>query len=231
MKLLKEYNILYDLHRRRATKLKMLTFMCLLIFFLAFATMFLRDFPFELQLVMLGMIFPAAPLGTLWLISSVRTRKFLKAFSPQQLAIINREAASCEKCEKMFVTSQAVVAARFGLEFVRMENVLWVYTYFTTQDLWGVVPIWKDTFMVIAGKDHKMHNFRIKNTQDAYDFIQTELLKHRLDIVFGDEPGLGDIYKHDIQRMIDFSLECAEKRKNWREYYHEHELSEHITEN
>ena len=36
--------------------------------------------------------------------------------------------------------------------------------------------------------------------------------KHRQDIIFGYEGGLDNIYKHQIQRMIDFNLECAEKR-------------------
>lgn len=67
-----------------------------------------------LQLAMLGMIFPAILFAVLWLISGVRTRKFVKAFSPLQLNIINRKAASCEKCEGLFVTSHAVIVDRFG---------------------------------------------------------------------------------------------------------------------
>lgn len=213
MKQLKEYAILYDLYCRRVVKLKILTCVCLLIFFLTFATIFLRNFPFELQLVMLGMIFPAAMFAGIWLISSVRTRKFIKTFSPMELNIINREAASCEKCEGMFVTSRALVVARFGLEAVPLANVLWVYSYCTTETLWWLIPIQKDATIVIAGRDHKMRSFRIKSNQDAYDFIQTELLKYRQDIIFGNEDGLLEIYKRDIQRMIGFSHESAEIRK------------------
>lgn len=227
MRLLKEYAVLYDLYRRRVTILKILTFVCLLIFFLAFAAMFLRDFPFELLLVMLGMIFPAIMFAVLWLISSVRTRKFLKSFSPPQLDAINREAASCEKCEGLLVTSQALVVARFGLEAVPLDNVLWVYAY-TNETLWWWIPIWKDAMMVIAGRDHKIRYLRIKSNQYAYDFIQSELLKYRQDFIFGNEGGLADIYKHDIQRMIDFSLECAEKRKRWEEYYNENRSFEYL---
>lgn len=213
MKQLKEYAVFYDLYCRRVTKLKILTFICLLFVPLAFATMFLKNFPFGLQLVMLGMIFPSAMFASMWLISSVRTRKFLKSFSPMQLNIMNREAASCEKCEGLFVTSHAVIAARFGLEFVLMSNVLWVYVDVMSYRLEGLIPIAKDSWLIFKGRDHKVHNIRIKNNQKAYDFMRTELLKHRQDIVFGYESGLEDIYKNNIQRMIDFSLECAENRK------------------
>lgn len=213
MKQLKEYAVFYDLYRRRVTKLKILTFICLLFVPLAFATMFLKNFPFGLQLVMLGMIFPSAMFASMWLISSVRTRKFLKSFSPMQLNIMNREAASCEKCEGLFVTSHAVIVARFGLEFVLMSNVLWVYVDVMSYRLEGLIPIAKDSWLIFKSRDHKVHNIRIKNNQKAYDFMRTELLKHRQDIVFGYESGLDDIYKNNIQRMIDFSLECAENRK------------------
>lgn len=226
MKQLKEYAILYDLYRRSVMKLKIPVFICLLIFFLTFATIFLENYPFGLQLVMLGMIFPAAMFAGMWLIASVRTRKFVKAFSPMELNIINREAASCEKCEGMFVTSQALVAARFGLEAVSLANVLWVYVSVITNKLEGLIPLWKDTMMVIAGRDKKKRLFRIKNNQEAYDFIQTELLKHRQDIVFGYEIGMDSIYRNDIKRMIEFSLECAEKRKKEEEeLYNEYRLS------
>lgn len=213
MRVLKEYAVLYDLYRRRVTKLKILTFICLLFVPLAFATIFLDMFPFGLQLAMLGMIFPAIMFAIMWLISSVRTRRFLKAFSPLQLNIINREAASCEKCEGLFVTSHAVIVARFGLDYILMSNALWVYLTVITNKLEGLIPIGKDSWLVFKGRDHKERLIRIKNNQKAYDFMQTELLKHRQDIIFGYEGGLDDIYKHQMQRMIDFSLECAEKRK------------------
>ena len=213
MKQLKEYDILYGLYHRRVTKLKILTFICLLFIPLAFATMLLDNFPFGLQLAMLGMIFPAMLFAILWLISSIITRKFLKAFSPLQLNIINGEAVFCEKCEGLFVTSQAVIVARFGLGFIPMSTVLWVYPWVITSKLDGLIPIGKDSWLVFKGRDHKERFIKIKNSQKAYDFMQKELLKHRQDIIFGNEWGLDDIYKHQMQRMIDFSLECAEKRQ------------------
>lgn len=213
MKQLKKYDGLYHFYCRSIRKFKIPFFICLIIFILGFATFVIDNFPFGISLAMLGMIFAAILFGILWLISSIRTRKLLKAFSPQQLNMINNEAPSCAMCEGLFVTSQAVVGTKIGLELVPMKNVLWVYTMVMTSKLEGLITVHKDTTLIIAGRDHKRYGFRIKNNQEAFRFMQTELLKHRLDIVFGYEIGMDDIYKHDINRLIAFSQECAEKRQ------------------
>lgn len=213
MSRLKDYDSLYHFYCRSIKKFKILFFVCLLIFILGFATFVIDNFPFNLSLVMLAMIFPAILFGVLWMISSIRTRKHLKFLSQQQLTVINREAPFCAMCDGLLVTSQAVVGTKLGLHFVPMKNVLWVYTMVVTNELWGIIPVYKDTTLIFAGRDHKQSWFRIKNNQEAFRFIQTELLKHRLDIVFGYELGMEDIYKHDINRMIAFSQECADKRR------------------
>ena len=213
MKPLKKYGNLYHFYCRSVRKFKIPFFICLLIFILAFATMVIDNFPFGLTLAMLGMIFPAILFGIFWLISSIRTKMHLKSFTPQQLNMINNESLSCAICEGLFVTSQAVVGTNLGLDLVLMTNVLWVYTIVTTDRLEGVIPIYKYTMLIIAGRDHKRHGFRIKNNQEAYCFMQAELLNHRLDIVFGYENGMDYIYKENINRMILFSQECAEKRR------------------
>lgn len=213
MNQLKKYGNLHQLYRRSVRKFKIPFFVCLLSFILGFATFVIDNFPFGLSLAMLGMIFPAVLFGILWLIAFIRTKVLLKPFSPQQLNTIDKEAPSCEMCEGLLVTSQAIVGSKIGLELVPMANVLWVYTTVMTQKLEGVIPIYKDTTLIVAGRDHKRCGFRIKNNQKAFLFIQEELLKHRLDIVFGYERGMDDIYKNDINRMIAFSQECAEKRK------------------
>lgn len=213
MKQLKKFSNLYRIYRRSVKKFKIPFWVCLSIFILGFVTFVIDNFPFELSLVMLGMIFPAVLFGILWLIAFIRTKKLLKPFSAQQLNMINNEAPSCEMCEGLLVTGQAIVGSKIGLELVPMANVLWVYTTVMTHRLEGVIPIYKDTTLIIAGRDHKQRGFRIKNNQKAFLFMQEELLKHRLDIVFGYERGMDDIYKHDINRMIAFSQECAEIRK------------------
>ncbi len=213
MKTLKDYSNLYHFYCRSRRKFQIPFFVCLLLFVLAFGTFLIDGFPFGLTLAMMGMIFPAFLFGILWLLSSIRTKMHLKAFSPQQLKMINSEAPSCTVCEGVFVTSQAVVGTKIGLELVPMANVLWVYTNVTTGKLNGIIPVYKDTMLIIAGRDHKQYGFRIKNNQKAFYFIQAELLKHRLDIVFGYERGMDDIYKKDINRLIAFGQECAEKRQ------------------
>lgn len=213
MKQLKEYDFLRKLYRRSIKKLKIPFFVSLLIFALGFASFAIEDFPFELSLAMMGMIFLALFFGPLWLVSGIKTKMRLKNFSGHQLDRINREAPSCAVCEGIFVTSQAVIGARLGLELVPMATLLWVYASVTTEKLEGLIPIYKYTMLSFAGRDHKQRGFKIKNNQEAYDFVQTELLKYRQDIIFGYEDGLDNIYQNDINRMIAFSQECAEKRK------------------
>lgn len=213
MNRLKNYDCLYRFYRRSINKFKIPFFICLLIFILGFGTFIIDNFPFGLSLAMLAMIFPAVLFGILWMIASISTKKYLKLLSQQQLTMINREAPFCAMCDGLLVTSQAVVGTKLGLQFVPMKNVLWVYTMVMVDKLEGVIPVHKDTTLIFAGRDHKRCCFKIKNNQEAFRFIQTELLKHRLDIVFGYEPGMDDIYKHDINRMIAFSQECADKRR------------------
>lgn len=201
MRRLKEYSSLYRFYRRSVKKFKIPFFVSLLIFVSGFASFVIDDFPFELSLAMIGMIFLALLFGLLWLISSIRTKMQLKSFSDHQLYRMNREAASCAMCDGIFVTSQAVVRTKVGLEFVPMATVLWVYMIVTINKLEGLIPLYKETMLYFAGRDHKERGFRIKNNQKAYDFVQTELLKYRQDIVFGYEGGMDDIYENDINRM------------------------------
>lgn len=213
MRQLKKYENLYHIYCKSMKKFKIPFLICLLIFILGFGTFVIDNFPFGLSLAMLGMIFPAILFGILWLLAGIRTKMHVKSFSPQQLSMIDNEVSSCETCEGLFVTGQAIVGSKIGLELVPMANVLWVYTIVMTHRLEGLIPIYKDTTLIIAGRDHKRYGFRIKNNQKAFLFMQEELLRHRLDIVFGHERGMDDIYKNDINRMIAFSQECAEKRK------------------
>lgn len=213
MKPLKNYNNLYQLYLKSIKKFKIPFFICLLLFVLAFVTFVFDHFPFGLTLTMLAMIFPAILFGILWLIASIRTKKHLKRFSSQQLIMIDDEIPSHTIYEGLVVTGTAIVGTKIGLELISSANVLWVYTSVTTHKLNGVIPIFKTTDLMIAGRDHKQYGFRIKNNQNAFRFIQSELLKHRLDIVFGYERGMDDIYKNDINRLIAFSQECAEQRR------------------
>lgn len=213
MKQLKEYENLYRMYCRGTRKFRIGFFVCLILFVLAFATFFVDNFPFGLTIAMMGMIFLAILFGILWLIFHGRIKKQLKLFSPQQLRMINEESALAQKYDGWIVTSQAVLYTKRGLEFVSMANLLWIYADVTVTSLYGLIPIHKDTMLMFAGKNQKKYGYRIKNNQKAFQFLQSELLKYRLDIVFGYENGMDEIYKKDLNRMIAFSQECAEKRQ------------------
>lgn len=216
MNKLKDYDQLYRMYCASVRKFKLPFFVCLLLFVLAFATFMVDGFPFGLTMLMMFMILPAILFGILWLLSAIRTKKQFRAFTAPQLKRINDELPSCKTCEGLFVTSEAVVGSKIGLQFVPMNTILWVYPVVTRTKMYSFLTVHKDTVLIFAGKDHKQQGYYIKNKGDAFVFIQSELLKHRLDIVFGYERGMDDIYKNDINRLIAFSQECAEKRREER---------------
>ncbi|MCM1058257.1 MAG: hypothetical protein NC517_11715 [Firmicutes bacterium] len=188
MRQMKEYKSLRKLYRGSLWKLKIPFFICLLIFLLAAPVGITFDnIPFEVTLAMLGMIFPVILFGSLWLISSIRTKKYLKKFTIHQLYRMDREAGSCEVCNGLLVTSQAVIRARFGLELVPVADIQRAYIDVNTGKLEGLIPIYKETILIFACRDYKQYSFRIKNNQEPYWFIQDELMKYREDIVFGYE--------------------------------------------
>ena len=210
---IKDYPNLYRMYSKCINKFRLPFFVCLALFILAFATFLIDGFPFTLTLIMMGMVFPAILYGILWPFFAVRAKKFIKAFYPQQLSAIDAEIPSAVVCESLLVTSQAVICKKMGLTLIPMANVLWVYPEITVVKLNGVIPIRKYTMLHFAGRDKKRYAFNIKNNQQAYIFMQSELLRYRKDIVFGTEYGMDEIYKNDINRMIAFSLECAAKRQ------------------
>ena len=118
MKQLKEYGNLHHLYCKSMKKFKIPFLICMMIFILAFGTFVIDNFPFGLSLAMLGMIFPAILFGILWLIAGIRTKMHVKSFSPQQLNKIDNEVSSCATCEGLFVTEQAIVGSKIGLELV-----------------------------------------------------------------------------------------------------------------
>lgn len=211
MQNLKEYEHLHRMYQTSIRKFKIPFFVCLLLFLLAFPTLMLYGFPFGLSMFMLFMIFPAILFAVLWAIASIKTKNQLKPFTALQLNYINNEITSCSSCEGFFVTSEAVVYNKIGLQLIPMDNILWVYPLTTTTWLNFIIPIHKDTMLMFAGKDQKTRGFYVKNKGDAYTFLQSELFKHRLDIIFGYEKEMENIYNSDLNRMIAFSQESAEK--------------------
>lgn len=214
MNRLRDYKNLRHLYRRSRNIFMLLFFLLLVIALMAIpVSVFVEGFPFELAMLMLMMIFPSIMFGVFWLVASIRTKKQLKMFTPQQLATIDNEILRNPSCEGLTVTGWAVVSSKLGLQMVPMGNVLWVYLYVTVGKLEGLIPVYKTTSLYIAGRDGRKRAFHIKNNKKAFDFICAELLKYRKDIVFGYERGLDDIYKNDRNRMIQFAQECAEQRQ------------------
>lgn len=214
MKAYKEYSNLYRLYSKNRNVFMVPFFVFLAIFVLAVPTMIIDNFPFGVTITMLMMIFPALLYAILWPVFLARTKKTFKAFTPMQLSQINTELLSRTGYDGLTVTSQAVVGTKLGLQLVPLANILWVYKNVTVTKLNGIIPIHKETQLIIADRNHKMHSFKIKNKGEALEFVTSELLKYKQDIVIGFERGMDDIYKKDINRLIAFSQECAEKRQS-----------------
>lgn len=212
MKKLKKYSNLHRLYRRSVRKFKIPFFICLIILIPVFAIFVIAN-SFELMHLTIPMICLTFLLGISWLFTNILTKMELKQFSPHQLNMIDNEVPSCAVCEGFLVTSQSIVRAKTGLEFVPMTKVLWVYALSHTTRYKESMDLCKSTSLIIAGRNHKKRVFHIKNNRKAFCFIQSELLKHRLDIVFGYNRKLEDIYKNDINKMIDLSQEYADKRR------------------
>lgn len=214
MNRLSDYKNLRHLYRKSRNLFMILFFIFLVIALSAIPlAAFVEQFPFDLAMLMLLMIFPALMFGVFWLIARIRTKKQLQMFTQQQLATIDKEVLNRPICERLTVTGWAVVSSQFGLQMVPMADVLWVYLDVTVGKLEGVLPVYKTTSLFIAGRDGRKRAFHIKNNKKAFDFLCAELLKYRQDIVFGYEHGLDDIYKNDRKRMIAFAQECAEQRE------------------
>ncbi len=162
---------------------------------------------------LLGMIFPTITFAALWLGLNINKRNFVKKLSPKELQIIDDEIPSSSMYGGIIVTSAGVIGNKFLLRIVPTKDLLWVYPRITTVMLYSVLPIYKYTTLILADKNKREHRFNIRNNGKAYSFAMSELMKLRLDIIFGDEPGRYEIYRKDINRMIELAQESAKERE------------------
>lgn len=214
MQQLKEYSNLKNMYRKAINKFRIPFFVSLLMFVLLFGTLMIEIISFDLTMtLLLVMIALAFIYGILWLVFSIRMRKYLKAFTMGQLEKINNEIPTCTMCEGLLVTSQAIIGTKGGMTLAPVANILWVYKSVTVTRLYHLIPIYKSTVLFAKGKDHKTYSFNIKNKGNAFEFIQSELSRYHQDVVYGYDARLEELYKKDINRMIALSQECGQKRR------------------
>lgn len=211
MKQYKVYNQLHTLYSKRRNTMMFLIFTPLILAVLGFIAVFIEVLNYMGLLFVMCMLLFFIGFGIVWFFARLQMKKSLKVFSPQQLKMMNEEISYSNRYEGWIVTSQAVINARGGLIAVPIKNILWVYKSEIINKAYHIFSI-KTTSIVFAGRDKKKRGFVIKNKGNAYEFLQDELLKHKLDIIFGYEIGMDEIYQKDINRMISFAQECADRR-------------------
>lgn len=214
MRNLKNYENLYHIYCKSRNKFRVPTLIGLLVFVIAFLFVFIEFFPIELALLMM---IPALPViaifGPCWLAAYLKTSKIFKSFSSQELAKIDVQLDRAESCGGIYVTQSAIIEARMGLYMLPTSNALWVYR--NEMDVYSyAAPVrtfraGKTTQLIVADISGKKYRLSIKNGDKFFNFIKTEMLKYKQDIVFGYEFGLDDIYKNDRERMIAFARENA----------------------
>lgn len=205
MKHLKKYDNLYQLYRKSTRKIRIPVFVFLGIFVLSIVTFFFDFVPFDVTMVMMLSIIPAAIFGLVLPIVSGRTAKIFKTLTPEQIEKIDAQLYAADNCGGMYVTAEAIVDTRAGLYLVPTGDALWVYMDSYDAGLTSTCQL------VVADRNGKKRYLVLRHGEEGYHFIQTEMLKYRQNIVFGNEFGLDDIYKKDRARMIAFAEEEAEQ--------------------
>lgn len=207
MKQLKKYDNLYQLHRKSLKKFKIAINVSFAIFVLGFVTIFFDFIPFDVTMVMMLSIIPVIIFSLALPIASAKTAKIFKTLTPEQIEKIDAQLYAAKNCGGMYVTEDAIVDTRAGLYIIPTGDALWVYMETYEAGLASTHQL------VVADRNGKKRYLVLRYGEEGYQFIRTEMLKYRQNIVFGNEFGLDDIYKNDIKRMIAFAEEAAEKYK------------------
>lgn len=199
---LKEFSNLYGFIKRRQRGPMTALIIILVLFILSFVTIPLMDgvplFPI-LFFIMLAIV------GAAYLASRSTAKKLFACFTPDELARIDQDIPSIQMKDGCGVTRDAVIFGKGMLYPVK--NILWIYKHVSTTRLYGVIPVSKDSFLVIAGKDKKRRSCKIKNKSDVIEFLRDGLSQYRKGIFYGYSEELDKLYLSDIQKMISMSQE------------------------
>lgn len=184
MNSLKEYKNLNRLSRRLCYKMFALFLVGFGMMILSFGLGFVPGFSFDVSMVLLLLSFGFTLLFfILWIVFSVRGKTAVGDLTSAQLQMIDREILTVPRCENLIVTSQALVSLKAGLLMIPLSDVLWVYPSTRIEEYNGF-PVWKHSTMTVCCHSGKQYQFNIKNSYRAYEFVRSELLKYRQNIMF-----------------------------------------------
>lgn len=204
----REYHNLYQVYRRMLKK-GLIAFLILTVLCVIFLFLIAFDMPVELMYGV-GICFAGGIIeGILCLVLGPRMAKQLSLLDPVALSRVNKALPTLNMQEGFGVTADAIVIMRRMVVYLYpVKNVLWIYKDVTTEMLYGIIPLYKSTTLIIAGKDKKSFIIGIKNKSDVISFLQSELQKYRKGIFYGYSEDLFILYHNNIDRMIAMSVEC-----------------------
>lgn len=210
MKDLKNYINLHEIYRKVQRKWLIGMIGFLILFLLSFVIIFL-DLPFDLAMIMMLMIIPTIGATVIYLVMRGIAVKSLKRFTQEELARIDNAIPMAQMQEGFCVTYDAVVCSKRKFFLYPVRDILWVYGHVLTTRLYGVIPIGRDSFVIIAGKDHKRYTCRTKNKSNVIDniveFLKAGLSQYHKGIFYGYSTDLDAMFRKDFNRMLTMSQE------------------------
>ncbi|MCH5269485.1 MAG: hypothetical protein J1E83_01930 [Lachnospiraceae bacterium] len=161
--------------------------------------------------VMMLMIIPTIGAAIICLVMRGIAVKSMKRFTQEELTRIDQAIPMTQMQEGFCVTYDAVVCSKRKFFLYPVRDVLWVYGHVLTTRLYGVIPIGRDSFVIIAGKDHKRYTCRTKNKSNVIDniveFLKAGLSRYRKGIFYGYSTDLDAMFRKDFNRMLTMSQE------------------------
>lgn len=210
MKQLKNYVNLHEIYRKVQRKWFIGMILFFVLFLLSFVIIFL-DLSFDLAMIMMLMIIPTIGAAIIYLVMRGSAAKSLKRFTQEELARIDSAIPMAQMQEGFCVTYDAVVCTKRKFFLYPVRDVLWVYGHVLTTRLYGVIPIGRDSFVIIAGKDHKRYTCRTRNKNQVVDniveFLKAGLGRYRKGIFYGHSTDLDTMFRKDFNRMLAMSQE------------------------
>lgn len=203
----KEFNNLYQVYKRMLRK-SLIAFLVLIVLCVMFFMLIVFDMPIEFSLGVVTCFFGAIAAGIVSLVLGPLTAKRLSQLDPIALSRVNEALPTLKMQEGFGVTADAIVIVRsMALFLYPVKNALWIHKNVTTTMLYGIIPIYKSSSLVIGGKDKKSFQIGIKNKSEIVDYLHTELEKYRRGIFYGYSEELSRLFNNDIDRMIAMSAE------------------------
>ncbi|MCH5325197.1 MAG: hypothetical protein J1E39_08275 [Eubacterium sp.] len=206
MKKFKQYHNLYAIYRHEQNKMLVIMIIMLVIFLSAVVTLCFDIDP-AITAIMMIMIIPTLIIGIFYLFNRHFAVKAVSRFTAEELERVNNDILSAHTEEGFSVTRDAVVCRNGRLFIYPVRNILWVYKNVVTTNLYGVVPVAKNSTVVIVGKDKKLYNCRTKNKSNIVAFLQSQLQQYRRGIFYGYSPDIDTMFRKDFGRMLAVSEE------------------------